>query len=199
MESAVAAFDLFVLNAEADTPFVLGYLLPALGLPRERVCLRDDFNMGSTLISELERVVRLSRYTICVLSPAFLADRTTMFGHEMAFYAAAATHRMSVLPLLLADCESPLLLASRSGLDYRDPANWESETARLRALLETVDPGPERIACPYPGMHAFQAGDADQFFGRQAEIDQLLEAIAQGAREVRVLGRSSATSRTASW
>lgn len=190
MEAAVAVFDLFVLHAVEDGPFVHGYLLPALGLPRERVRTREDFEVGRTMIAELERIVRASRYTIGVLTPAFLADREAMFGYEMAVHLGAEARRASFLPLLLVDCEPPLLFASRTGLDYRDPTTWAAETARLRAFLEMPDPEPERVDCPYPGMQAFASGDAEHFFGRRAEIDQLLEYLAEGAREIRVLGRS---------
>ncbi|WP_137844848.1 BTAD domain-containing putative transcriptional regulator [Microbacterium sp. 2FI] len=69
------------------------------------------------------------------------------------------------------------------GIDVGDRLR-ELETAILRqdptlapeVVLWEVD-----ADCPYPGLSAFDAEDADLFFGRDAEIDALLERIVPGA------------------
>ncbi len=79
-DSAAFAFDLFVVHAEADAPFVHEYLLPALGLPADRVLLVDDLRPGEPLVAEFERGVSRSRFTVPVLSPAYLRDQWAVFG-----------------------------------------------------------------------------------------------------------------------
>jgi hypothetical protein len=79
-DSAARAFDLFVVHAAADAHFVRGYLLPALNLPTSRVLLIDELPLGAVVISEIDRGVSRSRFTVAVLSPAYLEDRWALFG-----------------------------------------------------------------------------------------------------------------------
>ncbi|MFC0542264.1 nSTAND1 domain-containing NTPase [Kutzneria chonburiensis] len=67
-----------------------------------------------------------------------------------------------------------------------DIAEWE---ARWRALTEpvVVEDGP----CPYVGLSAFQADDAELFFGRERLVDQVLELL-RNRRFVGVFGASGA-------
>jgi TIR domain len=69
------AYDLFVVYAADDAAFVRGYLLPALHLPPARVRLVDDLPLGGMIVSAIDRAVTESRFTVVVLSPAYLADR----------------------------------------------------------------------------------------------------------------------------
>jgi WD40 repeat protein len=182
------AFDLFVVHAAADADFVRGYLLPALNLPASRVLLLDDLPLGATVVAELDRGVSRSRFTVAVLSPAYLADRWAVFGEQLATHLSAEAVR--VIPLRLTDCPLPLSLDARVSLDFTDPARWEPEVARLRELLHTAAPAAEQIACPYPGMRPFGGADASRFFGRDKEIDDLVGRLELGEREIYVIGPS---------
>jgi hypothetical protein len=79
-DPAAYAFDLFVVHAAADADFVRGYLLPALNLPSSRVLLVDELTPGASVVSEIAHGVWRSRFTVAVLSPAYLADRWAVFG-----------------------------------------------------------------------------------------------------------------------
>lgn len=166
-------FDLFVAYAEADHAWVEGYLLPALGLPADRLITDRDFHPGASIVTEFERAVASSRCTVLVLSPAFLADEWAIFGEQLASYASVAEQRERLVPLLIEPCELPLHLEFRVRLDCTDEADWESEVARLRALLDQPEPTLERIPCPYPGMVPFSEENAHYFFGREGEIEEL--------------------------
>ena len=182
------AFDLFVIFAAEDADFVRGYLLPALDLPPSRVQLIDDLPPGATIVSEIDRRISHSRFTIAVLSPAYLQDRWTAFGEQLASHLSAGEAR--VIPLRLIDCQLPLRLEARVALDFTEPVRWEPEVARLRDLLRTTAPVAEHIACPYPGMRAFDTREASQFFGRDREIDDVLGRLDRGEREIYVIGPS---------
>jgi formylglycine-generating enzyme required for sulfatase activity len=132
--------DLFVVHATADAPFVRDYLLPALGLPHDRVLLSDDLPLGGLVVSELDRGVSRSRYTLAVLSPAYLADRWADFGAELAAHLGRNDPR--VVPLRLVPCDLPVRLDARVALDFTDKDRWPWETARLRDLLGRPAPGP---------------------------------------------------------
>lgn len=62
-------------------------------------------------------------------------------------------------------------------------ADLESAILRQDAVLDAPDIRipPPQADCPYRGLDAFGAEDADTFFGRDADIERLLERIAPGA------------------
>jgi TIR domain len=126
-------FDLFVVFAEPDERFVHGFLLPAIGLPGERVHLIDNLTPGELYVAEIERGVAQSRFTVVVLSPAYLRDRWAVYGEQLA--SSLNADHAGVVPLLLADCPVPLRMESRVPLDFRDEGRWHREVGRLRDLL----------------------------------------------------------------
>src|SRR3954470_6906559 len=81
-------YDLFVVHAEADRAWVDGYLKHALGLDAGRVMTPRDFRLGASIVSEFERGVQSSRFTLLVLSPAFLSDRWAEFGEGLVSFSA---------------------------------------------------------------------------------------------------------------
>ncbi|MEU7874782.1 helix-turn-helix domain-containing protein [Dactylosporangium sp. NPDC049140] len=64
-----------------------------------------------------------------------------------------------------------------------DPAEWEQRwhavAADLAEVAGAADPGadPPDTGCPYVGLVAFQAVDADRFFGRERLTAQLVERV----------------------
>ena len=187
------AHDVFVVHAEADEPFVRGFLFPALGLPAGRALLLGELALGHAITEEILRRIRTSRITIVVLSPAYLADRWAVFGADLAGYARTAVDEgRLVLPLLRADCAVPDDIAMLTGLDFRESQkpDWSAEAARLRDLLGQPPPTVAELPCPYPGMRPFTELDETRFFGRDAELTELLGRLARGEREIYVIGAS---------
>jgi WD40 repeat protein/energy-coupling factor transporter ATP-binding protein EcfA2 len=189
-------YDLFVSFEDGDRDWVQGYLLPALGLAKERVIASqhtkhtESPQPGAEVVAEFERAVTSSRYTLLVLSRAFLADRFSTFGERLASYAAVAEQRDRLIPLLIErDCSLPLHIQFRVSLDCTERDNWESEIGRLRELLAQPEPKPERIPCPYPGMFPFSEKDAQFFYGRENEIKQVLQHF-RNQRMLFVIGPS---------
>jgi hypothetical protein len=181
-------YDLFVVHAASDAEFVRGYLLPALNLPSSRVLLVDDLPLGGVIVAEVDRGVTESRFTVAVLSPAYLADRWAVFGEQLASHLSVDDTR--IIPLRLTACDLPLRLNARVSLDFTDGARWDAETGRLRDLVHAPPPAPEPIACPYPGVHAFGAADVGRFFGRAHEVADLIGRLDRGERTINVIGPS---------
>ncbi|HET7506661.1 MAG TPA: toll/interleukin-1 receptor domain-containing protein, partial [Kofleriaceae bacterium] len=132
-----------MLHADADEPFVRGYLVPALGLAADRVALIGDLDLGEVKVEEIARRVRASRVTVVVLSPAYLTDRWAMFGEQLAASARIAqADGRRLLPLLRADCNVPDDIAALVGLDFRDARRecWREQAVRLRAVLDRPAP-----------------------------------------------------------
>jgi WD40 repeat protein len=170
--------DLFVSYADADRDWVTGYLVPALGLPAGRLLIKDGFRPGASVVAEFERAVRGSRFTLIVLSEAYLADDWSVFGELLASHADVADGVNRLVPLLLEPCRIPLHVDFRVRLDCTDEARWEAEATRLRELLGQPGPPPDKApVCPYPGMLPFGTGDARFFHGREAEVADLLRRL----------------------
>ncbi len=189
MEPGAFEHDVFVVYADADEPFVHGHLLPALGLPAERVLLSSRLPPGAPRTAAIERGVQASRLTVLVLTPAYMTDRWAELGEQLAGHAGRAEGRL--VPLLRADCDLPLRLDALVPLDFRNPADWSAQAGRLRARLELPEPprAPE-LPCPYPGMRPYSTEGAAHFRGRDAEIEEVLGRLRAGERELYVIGPS---------
>ncbi len=172
-----SSYDLFISHARSDGAWVRGYLLPALGLSAERVLMPDAFQPGAPLVTEIERAVTASRFTLLILSPTYLADVWSELGADFASQLAITQHQARLIPIQLQQCELPLRLSFRVALDCTEQANWDQEIARLRDLLGQPMPALTPVRCPYPGMAPFQAGDARFFYGREPEIDDMLQRL----------------------
>ena len=183
------AHDLFVIHAEADAWFVQGVVLPAMGLAPERVRLVSTLPLGQLAIVELERGLAQSRLALVVLSHAFVADVWSKHAEALASHAAIE-QAGKVIPLLLDDCPVPLRLAATVSLDLRSRERWENELSRLRVFLQQPVAASQPIACPYPGMRPFRREEALRFFGRERDIDNIVQHLRAGERELYAVGPS---------
>ena len=177
-------YDLFISCTPADLEWVQGFLLPALGLPPGRVICNQAgvsgaqaFQLGAPIPAEFERAVTASRFTLLILSPAYVADDWAQFSEQLASFASVAEQRYRLIPVVREQCRLPLHLEFRVRLDCTDRDLWETAAAQLRELLTQPEPKPERLACPYPGMVPFRAEDARFFYGREEEIEGMLQRL----------------------
>ncbi len=182
-----ASYDLFVLHAAPA--WVRGYLLPSLGLDAERVRASDDLRPGRIRSRELERLVTGSRYTLLVLTSGFLSQDWAQLGEDLATYLSVEGGRDRVIPLLKEPVEIPPRIAFRVSLDCTDGADAEHEMARLRDLLRLPEPEIEPPPCPFPGMVPFGREDHQVFFGRESDIEELLDRL-RHHRRLFVIGPS---------
>jgi hypothetical protein len=183
-------YELFVTFAQADRAWVHGFMLPALGLAEDRVITAERFRPGAPVVDEFERAVTTSRYTVVVVSNAYLADAWSTFGEQLTSYASVGGADR-LIPAVLEPCELPLRVEFRVRLDLTDESRWEEQLARLRDLLEQSDPRLEELPCPYPGMQVFTQDQAQWFYGREDESEQLLRRLRQQSLVV-VIGPSGA-------
>jgi nucleoside phosphorylase len=123
--------DLFIMHADADAKFVRDVLLSAVGLDPTRVLLSNQLALGRPKTAEIERGVQASRFTLVVLSPAYMADRWAIFGEQLASHQGEGR----LIPLLLEECKVPLRLDSLVTLDFRKRDDWADEARRLREHL----------------------------------------------------------------
>src|SRR5271157_4981862 len=141
-EPAEARYDLFIVHAEADQAWVDGYLRHALGIEPGRLITPRGFQLGASIPVEFERAVTMSRYTVVVLSPAFLGDRWAEFGEQLVSFTGVEEGRNRLVTLTLHPCDPPVRLRSRVGLDCTDWTKWDEQTGRLREFLGRPEPLP---------------------------------------------------------
>ena len=178
MEQPERAYDLFISYADADRAWVDGYLLDALTQAGARVHTEAAFALGVPRLLEFERAVQHSQRTLLILSPAYLAESSGQFANLLAQTYGLETATWPVIPLILHPVELPPRLAMLTALDSTDPGAWASVVERLCVELQRPVPGPPpRPPCPYPGMVAFSEADSDRFYGRDEEVQALLERL----------------------
>jgi hypothetical protein len=171
--------ELFVAYAEADSNWVHGFLLPEIGLDPQSVLTPRDFRPGVAVVQEVERAVVTARFIVLVLSPAFGTSQWPVFADLMASHDSLRQESGRLIPVLLEPYELPLHLDFLVRLDCTARSRWETEAARLRDLLQRAAPPAEQLPCPYPGLIAFGPGDAQLFFGRDREGDDISRRIRQ--------------------
>ena len=187
--SAAATYDLFIAYASDDADWVEGFLIPELSLPPERVITQEDFRPGADKVNEFERAVNQSRYTVLVLTPAFLADVWSVYGSSLASYARVKYQQDRLLPFIRQPCELPPRLDTLTPL-CTDASHYQQGTQRLRELLAQPEPILESLSCPYPGMIAFNENDSARFFGRDEDIQYLIERHLRSHPFVAIIGPS---------
>jgi WD40 repeat protein len=180
---------LFIICAEADSWFVHGSLLPALGLLASQVRIASELPPGKPALEVLGEGLAKSRLTVVLVSRAFVADVWAKHAELLASHDAVDRSGRMV-PLVLDDCAIPLRLAALVTLDLRRRDGWEAAFGRLRTLLSQPSPRPDELTCPYPGMRPFSGDEAARFFGRERDIDHMVQLLRAGERELYVVGPS---------
>jgi hypothetical protein len=138
----------FLAFADDDAAWTNGYLIPALGLAHGEVITPHDFPPGARLLDAIEHAVLEARFTVLVLSQAFLHDVWTDFVEMLATHAELIDLRNRVVPLVRTPVTLPLRLDWRVHLDCTRPESWAGEVARLRSLLARPEPREDIIPSP---------------------------------------------------
>jgi len=163
-DNAVAHRIRHLLEAEGYAAVFLDFD-PEVGIPPGRDWERE-------LYSQL----RMADAVVFLNSPAAVASPWCF-----AELALARSIGVSIVPVRLAGQHMHPLLRGVQWLDfYGDPADGMD---RLRRALRELDLDPvrsltwDRTRPPYPGLHAFEPEDAAVFFGREAEIKDLVKRL----------------------
>ncbi|MEV4454850.1 FxSxx-COOH system tetratricopeptide repeat protein [Microbispora sp. NPDC049633] len=136
--------DFFVCHADADVQWAewIGAELEGAGYG---VVLKSwDFRPGHNLLAKLDEALAKSRHTLCLLSEA---DEAV----QAAARAAAQLQEVegkdrALIPVLLAECERPPLLAAYVPIDLRDVSREDGGDEARRRLLAGVAERAERVA-----------------------------------------------------
>ncbi len=177
-EPAAATHDLFISYAEADRAWVDGFLIDALEQAGVKHHSEDAFALGVPRLVEFERAIKQSTRTLLILSPAYLADTFGQFVDVLVNSYGMETATWPVIPLTLQAVELPPRLSQLVRLEAGTPDSQQRALAKLCAELKRPVPGPAPLPdCPYPGMVPFDEADSARFFGREQEVQELVERL----------------------
>ena len=141
------ACDVFVSyrQQEPDKTWVRKTLVPRLEAEGLRVFIDYlDFRLGSPIVTEMERAVVQSRYTVGVLSPNYLKSNFTDLEGILAEQIGLEQSQQRFIGVMRENCKPRLGIRARYYLDMTDEDECEAALARLVAQLRQ-SPDIERI------------------------------------------------------
>jgi hypothetical protein len=134
-----AEFDVFISyrHREPDSSCVRERLVPELRQYDVKVCLDvEAFLPGEPLMQQMEQAVLTSRYTLMVLSPAYIEGRFARAETVMAARLGPAEAERRLMALVLAPCEDGGL---RERTRFCVDASAERDFAEaVRRLVEQI-------------------------------------------------------------
>jgi WD40 repeat protein len=195
-------FDVFLSHNSQDKPLVtrIADKLNSVGI--QPWFDRSALEPGGAWVQELERGLLASRSCAICVGPSGMGDWERL-------ESAVALDRMAKQPdyrafyVLLPGIPDPFdatslpvfLRVARSWVDLRkginDPEAFQSLVNAIKGgpPPDVVPPETVQGVCPYQGLQTFDEDHADFFFGRDADIQRLLEAL-KATRFLGVLGPS---------
>jgi tetratricopeptide (TPR) repeat protein len=182
------AFDVFVSHHPDDLPWVREELLPRIDRAGLRAAVAwRDLAAGKPKPQALEELVRTSRRTVLVLTPAYLSEEWRAFESQMLQTLDPSNRGFRLIPLVKTKCDVPLRIGYLTEVNFTDPdlrdLAWRQLLTALGAPPEApVAAGPKReewrLAHPYPMP--------PNFTGRRSERT-LLSAWLHGDGQVPLL------------
>jgi hypothetical protein len=106
-----------------------------------RVCIDyRDFRLGAALTLEMARAVERSRYTLAVLSPAYLASNFTELENVLAEHLGLERSERRLLAVMRESCQPRLGMRARLSLDMTGDEEFETNVTRL---IESIRQPPD--------------------------------------------------------
>lgn len=144
------AYDVFISYSSKDHVWVRGPLLHQLEMHGLRACIDfRDFQPGAPIVTEMERAVLTSRYTLVVLTPDFVNSSWTEFEDVLTFTLAQGFKHRRVIPLLKAACAPPLRIQALAAVDFTDPQAHKFAFLRLLAAIGPTQAEQPVAVLPY--------------------------------------------------
>jgi TIR domain len=202
MASQDRQFDVFLSHSSADKPAVL-QIAQRLRLAGLRPWLdAAELVPGADWEPGLARGLKASRTCAFFVGPQQSGDWAEQ-ERQLAQNMAAKQSDFRLIPVLLPGVPEPFnysalppFLTLKTWVDFRAGLDDPTAMRRLVAGVQGVPPGLEAAAPadaqtfePYRGLEVFEADHSACFFGRDAEMQRIIEMM-KNSRFVAVLGAS---------
>jgi hypothetical protein len=132
------AYDVFISyrQQDPDGAWVRGVLAERLRTEGLRVFIdHESFKLGAPLVLEMARGVEQSRYTLAVLSPAYLASNFTELESVLAEHLGLEMSERRLLAVRRVPCKPRLGMRARLWLDMTTEEEVDRNLPRLVAAL----------------------------------------------------------------
>jgi hypothetical protein len=129
-----SVYDVFISyrHQEPDRSWVRKTLRPRLEAEGLRACIDyRDFRLGAPLVLEMARAVEQSRYTLAVLSPAYLTSNFAELENVLAEHLGLEVGQRRLLAAMRQECTPRLGIRARMWLDMIEDEEFEANVARL--------------------------------------------------------------------
>jgi len=127
-------YDVFVSyrQQEPEKTWVWKTLVPRLKQAGLRVYIDYlNFRLGAALIQEMERAILGSRYTLGVLTPAYLQSNFTELENTLAQQIGLEKSQRRWIAIMHENCNPDLRIRSRLWLDMTNNDEFETNVERL--------------------------------------------------------------------
>jgi len=127
-------YDVFVSyrQQEPDMTWVRKILVPRLITEGLTVCVDyKTFRLGTPLLREMERSIERSRYTLSVLTPAYLQSNFTDVENILADHLGLENSQRRLLAITRESCKPRLGMRARLWLDMSRDEEFETDLQRL--------------------------------------------------------------------
>lgn len=131
-------FDVFISyrHLDPDATWVRQVLVAHLRAAGLQVLLDSDgFTPGAHVVSEIERGVETSRFTLAVLTPRYLTSGFTTFETVLTEHLGLERAESRLLLVVREPCQAPLRLRARVSLDMTHDEALGEQLDRLIAVL----------------------------------------------------------------
>ena len=173
------SYDVFVSYAKDDRAWVHGYLFDAFDQAGIRYRDSEVFVLGTPMISAIQHAVQ-NRRVVAVFSNAYVAERWNGVLNIMSQSSGEEAGTWPLVPVVIDDVELPTRVNMLVKVDLQKQESWERGIKRLCEQLGQPlrgKPSREIPECPYPGMRPFTEQRKGFFFGRDDEIQELVELV----------------------
>jgi hypothetical protein len=142
-------YDVFLSyrHQDPDKIWVRKTLFPRLQADGVRICIDfRDFRLGAPVVTEMERAIEQSRYTLAILSPAYLAGTFAEFENILSQHLGLEQSQQRLLIVLREPCVPSLRLRHKLWLEMTNDVEFEDHLPRLIATLkQPLDPEPRSL------------------------------------------------------
>src|SRR6516162_8987068 len=197
MAPTASSYDLFLSYNSADHTLVEEIARKIRDQRLEPFLDRWYLVPGARWRARLEQILSSCKAVAIFVGPGEMG-RWQQREVDVALDLQANCPSLPVIPVLLPGCEPPLgFLRQLTWVDLRNQA-VDQAIVILAKAVRGEPPGPDlqrafdsirTSVCPYRGLLHFREEDAPFFFGRQAAIDKLVDAV-QRQRFLAVVGAS---------
>jgi hypothetical protein len=137
-----STYDVFVSHSHKDGQWVQDELLPWLKSAGLKVCIDSEsyqpgepFEVGTPLITAIEKAVLASHKTICVFSPAYLGSEWCEQEEILTTTLDPAARKRQLLPILLKPCDLPPRIKGRLYVDFTSVGAHDQAWDKVLAAL----------------------------------------------------------------